>query len=69
MRAAYNEEFAMCGANGVPTALNGRMISIEPIQRLANADIRLRALPELCLAERARVLELPSPAVAPMSPA
>ena len=69
MRATYNEEFAMCGANGVPAALNGRMISIEPIQRLANADIRLRALPELCPAERARVLELPSPAVAPMSPA
>ena len=45
MRATYNEEFAMCGANGVPATLNGRMISIEPIQRLANADIRLRALP------------------------
>ena len=43
MRAAYNEEFAMCGANGVPAALNGRMISIEPIQRLANADIKSRA--------------------------
>ena len=27
MRAAYNEEFAMCGANGVPAALNGRMTS------------------------------------------
>ena len=69
MRAAYNEEFAMCGSNGVPAALNGRMISIESIQRLANADIRLRALPELCPAESARVLELPSPPVAPMSPA
>ena len=33
----------MCGANGVPAALNGRMISIEPIQRLANADIKSRA--------------------------
>ena len=44
MRAAYNEEFAMCGANGVSAALNGRMISIEPIQRLANAEIKSRAL-------------------------
>ena len=44
-RTAYNEEFATCGANGVPAALNGRTISIEPIQRLANADIRSRALP------------------------
>ena len=47
MRAAYNEEFAMYGANGVPAALNGRMISIEPIQHLANADIKSRALPDL----------------------
>ena len=44
IRAAYNEEFAMCGANGVSAALNGRMISIEPIQHLANADIRSRVL-------------------------
>ena len=27
MRAAYNEKFATCGANGVPAALNGRMTS------------------------------------------
>ena len=47
MHAAYNEEFATCDANGVPAALNGRMISIEPIQRLANADIRSRALPDI----------------------
>ena len=67
MRAAYNEEFAMCGANGVPAALNGRMISIEPIQRHANADIRSRALPTLYPAKRARAWELPSPAGALMS--
>jgi len=47
MRAAYNEEFAMCAPNGVSAALNGRMISIEPIQRLANADIKSRALPDI----------------------
>ena len=44
MRAAYNEEFAMCGANGVPAALNGRMISIEPIQRLLYVLIQLLPL-------------------------
>tara|TARA_B100001123_G_C14713761_1_gene790231 strand:+ start:13 stop:297 length:285 start_codon:yes stop_codon:yes gene_type:complete len=44
IRTAYNAEFAMCDANGVSTALNGRMISIEPIQHLANADIRSRVL-------------------------
>ena len=68
MRAAYNEEFAMCGANGVPAALNGRMISIEPIQRLANADIRSRTLPNIVSGRKGSSLELPSPAGAPMSP-
>lgn len=44
MRAAYNEELARCGAGGVAAALNGRMISIEPIARLANAEIKDRVL-------------------------
>ena len=61
MRAAYNEEFAMCGANGVPAALNGRMISIEPIQRLANADIRSRALPEIVSGRKGSILGITEP--------
>ena len=61
MRAAYNEEFAMCGANGVPAALNGRMISIEPIQRLANADIRSRALPEIVSGRKGSSLGITEP--------
>lgn len=52
MRAAFNEEIAMCGAGGVGAALNGRMISVEPIARLAHPDIRQRALPDI-LAGRA----------------
>ena len=61
MRAAYNEEFAMCGANGVPAALNGRMISIEPIQRLANADIRSRALPDIVSGRKGSSLGITEP--------
>ena len=61
MRATYNEEFAMCGANGVPAALNGRMISIEPIQRLANADIRLRALPDIVSGRKGSSLGITEP--------
>lgn len=47
MRAAYSEELARCGAGGVAAALNGRMISIEPIHRLASEDIRSRILPDI----------------------
>jgi len=61
MRATYNEEFAMCGANGVPAALNGRMISIEPIQRLANANIRSRALPEIVSGRKGSSLGITEP--------
>ena len=61
MRAAYNEEFAMCGANGVPAALNGRMISIEPIQRLANADIRSRTLPNIVSGRKGSSLGITEP--------
>ena len=61
MRTAYNEEFAMCGANGVPAALNGRMISIEPIQRLANTDIRTRALPEIVSGRKGSSLGITEP--------
>ena len=47
MRAIYNEEISLCGAGGVGAALNGRMISVEPISRLANEDIRRRSLPDI----------------------
>ena len=61
MRAAYNEEFAMCGANGVSAALNGRMISIEPIQRLANANIKSRALPDIVSGRKGSSLGITEP--------
>ena len=51
----------MCGANGVSAALNGRMISIEPIQRLANADIRSRALPDIVSGRKGSSLGITEP--------
>ena len=50
----------MCGANGVPAALNGRMISIEPIQRLANADIKSRA-PDIVSGRKGSSLTITEP--------
>lgn len=47
MRSIYNEEFSLCGAGGICAALNGRMISIEPIARLANEEIKARALGDI----------------------
>ena len=41
LRAIYNEEFAKCGAGGVGAAMGGRMISLEPIQRLCSTEIKL----------------------------
>ncbi|MFT6063128.1 MAG: acyl-CoA dehydrogenase [Paracoccaceae bacterium] len=61
MRAAYNEELAKCGAGGVSAALNGRMISLDPIQRLANADIRARVLPDVIAGRKGSSLGITEP--------
>lgn len=47
MRAAFSEEIGKCGANGVWAALNGRTISIMPIQELATDEIKLEVLPDV----------------------
>ncbi len=61
MRAIYNEELAKCGAGGVAAALNGRMISIEPIQRLASSDIKARALPDIVSGHKGSSLAITEP--------
>ena len=61
MRAAYGEELARCGAGGVGAALNGRMISIEPIQRLASEGIRARVLPDIVSGRRGSSLGITEP--------
>ena len=62
MRAAYGEELARSGAGGVGAALNGRMISIEPIQRLASTDIKSRVLPDIVSGRKGSSLGITEPA-------
>ena len=61
MRAAFNEEFARCGAGGVSAALNGRMISLDPIQRLANDDIKERVLADIVSGRKGSSLGITEP--------
>ena len=61
MRAAYNEEFAKCGVNGIPAAMNGRMISIEPIQRLASQEIKDRILEDIVMGRKGSSLGVTEP--------
>jgi acyl-CoA dehydrogenase len=61
MRAAFNEEFARCGAGGVGAALNGRIISIDPIHRLASEDIRARVLPDIVAGRKGSSLGITEP--------
>jgi acyl-CoA dehydrogenase len=61
MRAIFNEEFAMCGSGGITAAMNGRMISVEPIQRLASDEIKARALPEIVSGRKGSSLGMTEP--------
>ena len=61
MRAAYSEEFGRLGSSGVWAALNGRMISIEPLARLAPEALRRRILPELLSGRRGSALAITEP--------
>ncbi len=61
MRAAYNEELARCGAGGVSAAMNGRMISIDPIQRLASSEIKDRVLREIVSGRKGSSLGVTEP--------
>ena len=47
MRVDYAVAMSMCGAGGVSAALGGRSIAIDPIQKLANADIKDRCLKDI----------------------
>jgi acyl-CoA dehydrogenase len=61
MRAAYKEEIAKCGAGGVSAAMNGRMISLAPIQRLANDDIKARVLADIVSGRKGSSLAVTEP--------
>ena len=62
MRAAYSEELGKCGATGVGAALGGRLISIGPLQDLANDEIRQRVLPDVVAGRKASSLAITEPA-------
>lgn len=61
MRAAYSELFGQLGSSGVWAALNGRMISIEPIYRFAPPDVKARILPEIISGRRGASLAITEP--------
>ncbi len=61
MRAAYNEELARCGAGGVGAALNGRMISIDPLHRLASPEIKDRVLADIVSGRKGSSLGITEP--------
>jgi len=47
MRMDFAVAMAKCGAGGVPAALGGRGISLDPIQKLATEEIKNCVLPEV----------------------
>ncbi|MEL7485736.1 MAG: acyl-CoA dehydrogenase family protein [Pseudomonadota bacterium] len=61
LRASYSEEFAKCGANGVPAGLNGRTISISPIEKLASDEIKDRVLKDIVLGKKGSSLGITEP--------
>ncbi len=61
MRAAYSEELARCGAGGVPAGLNGRSISIGPIEALASDAIKDRVLKDIVLGTEGSSLGITEP--------
>ncbi len=61
MRAAFSEEFAKCGAGGVPAALGGRSISIGPIEKLASDDIKARVLADIVSGRKGSSLAVTEP--------
>lgn len=61
MRAAYAEELAKCGANGIPAGLNARSISIAPIEKLASDDIKDRVLKDIVVGNAGSSLGITEP--------
>jgi acyl-CoA dehydrogenase len=61
MRAAFAEEMAKCGAGGIPAALGGRGISMDPIQKLASKEIRDRCLKDIVEGRKGSSLGITEP--------
>lgn len=61
MRAISGEELGKCGAGGVPAAVGGRGISLDPIQKLAAPEIRDRVLKDIVLGKKGSSLGITEP--------
>ncbi len=61
MRTDAAVAMSMCGAGGVPAALGGRGISIDPIQKLANQDIKDRCLKDIVEGRKGSSLGITEP--------
>lgn len=61
MRVALAQELAQCGAGGVPAALGGRGISLDPIQKLASDAIKDRCLKDIVLGKKGSSLGITEP--------
>lgn len=61
MRAAYSEELAKCGASGIGAAVGGRSISIGPIEKLANEEIKERVLADIVVGRKGSSLAITEP--------
>jgi len=61
MRTDFAVALSMCGAGGIPAALGGRGISLDPLQKLAHEDIRNRVLPEIISGKKGSSLGITEP--------
>lgn len=61
MRMDSSVALSMCGAGGIPAALGGRSISLDPLQKLAHDDIRSRVLPEIISGKKGSSLGITEP--------
>ncbi len=61
MRSDYAVAMSMCGAGGVSAALGARSISTDPIQKLANEEIKSRVLPEILSGRKGGSLGITEP--------
>ena len=61
MRTDFAVAMSMCGAGGIPAALGGRGISLDPLQKLAHEDIRKRVLPEIISGKKGSSLGITEP--------
>ncbi len=61
MRSSYAEEFGRCGATGVFTAVNTRMISTGPVAELGSEEIKQRVLPSVLAGQKLSCLAITEP--------